>query len=179
MRKHLSYANVVATLALLFAMSGGALAAGHYLINSTKQINPKVVKKLRGNTGKRGPAGPLGVAGSRGPTGPEGQSGPPGPMGQDRAYAVITPGKPATIHAGSRGVISAESFSGEGTTCVILEPSIDLEEIAPVVTSLHNDVTFAALPDGCSVDSTWGVEVIAYNPNETRNETDGFSIVIP
>jgi hypothetical protein len=46
MRRRLSYANVVATLALVFAMSGGALAANHYLINSTKQINPKVLKAL-------------------------------------------------------------------------------------------------------------------------------------
>jgi hypothetical protein len=28
-RRHLNYANVVATLALVFAMSGGALAASH------------------------------------------------------------------------------------------------------------------------------------------------------
>jgi len=28
-RRHLSYANVVATMALVFAMSGGALAATH------------------------------------------------------------------------------------------------------------------------------------------------------
>jgi hypothetical protein len=47
MRKHLSYANVVATFALLFAMSGGALAAKHYLLNSVSQINPRVLSKLR------------------------------------------------------------------------------------------------------------------------------------
>lgn len=46
MRRHLSYANVVATLALVFAMSGGALAAKHYLVNSTKQFNPKVLKSF-------------------------------------------------------------------------------------------------------------------------------------
>ena len=51
MRRRLSYANVTATLALVFAMSGGALAANHYLITSTKQINPKVLKKLTGKTG--------------------------------------------------------------------------------------------------------------------------------
>jgi hypothetical protein len=51
-RRHLNYANVVATLALLFAMSGGALAASHYLINSTTQINPKVLKKLKGRSGQ-------------------------------------------------------------------------------------------------------------------------------
>jgi hypothetical protein len=39
-RKHLSYANIVATLALVFAMGGSAIAAKHYLINSTRQINP-------------------------------------------------------------------------------------------------------------------------------------------
>lgn len=47
MRKHLSYANIVATFALLFAMSGGALAAKHYLLNSVSQINPRVLSKLR------------------------------------------------------------------------------------------------------------------------------------
>jgi cytoskeletal protein RodZ len=45
-RRHLNYANIVATLALLFAMSGGALAAKHYLINSTKQISPKALQAL-------------------------------------------------------------------------------------------------------------------------------------
>ena len=58
MRRHLNYANVVATFALVFAMSGGALAAKHYLINSTKQIKPSVLKQLKGNAGKTGPAGP-------------------------------------------------------------------------------------------------------------------------
>jgi hypothetical protein len=47
MRRHFSYANVVATLALMFAMSGGALAATHYLLNSVSQINPRVLAKLR------------------------------------------------------------------------------------------------------------------------------------
>src|ERR1019366_291323 len=47
MRKHLSYANVVATFSLLFAMSGGALAAQHYLLNSVSQIDPHVLSKLR------------------------------------------------------------------------------------------------------------------------------------
>jgi hypothetical protein len=71
-RKRLSYANVAATLALLLSMSGGALAASKYLINSTKQINPKVLTKLKGKTG------PLGPAGSTGPTGPQGPTGPAG-----------------------------------------------------------------------------------------------------
>jgi hypothetical protein len=51
LRKHLSYANILATLALLFAMSGGALAAKHYLVTSTSQISPKVLRSLA-NTNK-------------------------------------------------------------------------------------------------------------------------------
>jgi hypothetical protein len=46
MRKRITYANVVATLALVFAMSGGALAAKHYLVTSPKQISPKVLKSF-------------------------------------------------------------------------------------------------------------------------------------
>jgi hypothetical protein len=82
-RRHLNYANVVATLALVFAMSGGALAAKHYLINSTKQINPKVLKKLKGNAGKTGitgATGPAGAAGKEGSQGKEGKQGEPGPL---------------------------------------------------------------------------------------------------
>ncbi|HXD54512.1 MAG TPA: hypothetical protein VN618_07140 [Solirubrobacteraceae bacterium] len=71
MRRHLSYANVVATLALVFAMSGSAIAAKHYLLSSTKQIKPSLLKQLR-KAGPRGPAGPAGTPGGAGPTGPSG-----------------------------------------------------------------------------------------------------------
>jgi hypothetical protein len=79
LRRHLSYANVVATLALVFAMSGGALAARHYLINSTKQISPKVLRKLEGHAGKPGAQGPAGQPGAPGPVGATGNDGARGP----------------------------------------------------------------------------------------------------
>jgi len=82
--RRFNYANITATLALVFSMSGGALAANHYLINSTKQISPKILKKLKGNAGARGatgPAGPSGVAGANGATGPAGPQGSTGPAG--------------------------------------------------------------------------------------------------
>lgn len=75
MRRRITYANVVATLALVLAMSGGAVAATHYLLNSTKQINPKVLKKLRGDRGPRGYVGASGEVGPQGATGPEGKRG--------------------------------------------------------------------------------------------------------
>jgi hypothetical protein len=77
-RRHLNYANIVATFALLFAMSGGALAAKHFLINSTSQINPSVVKKLKGKTGKTGAQGPQGLPGSKGVVGERGEKGETG-----------------------------------------------------------------------------------------------------
>jgi hypothetical protein len=104
-RNHLSYANVVATLALVFAMSGGALAATHYAINSTKQINPKVLKRLRGADGAKGATGPegttgkVGPAGSTGAPGPEGTGGKAGPAGPTHVASgiVFTPGGVPTI----------------------------------------------------------------------------------
>jgi hypothetical protein len=85
-RRHLSYANITATLALVFAMSGGALAAKHYLINSTGQINPKVLKKLRGSRGSRGSRGLPGISGIEGPVGPIGPAGPSGAIGGSKAF---------------------------------------------------------------------------------------------
>lgn len=79
--KRFSYANVVVTLALVFAMSGGAYAAGKYVVVSTKQISPKVLKQLSGKVGPTGKTGPGGPAGSPGPGGPTGSTGPTGPAG--------------------------------------------------------------------------------------------------
>jgi hypothetical protein len=91
MRRRLTYANVAATLALVFSMTGGALAANHYLINSTKQINPSVLKKLkgpRGRTGASGAAGSPGVPGTPGTPGTPGATGKEGPRGPSEVYEV-------------------------------------------------------------------------------------------
>jgi Collagen triple helix repeat (20 copies) len=109
-RKRFTYANVAMTLALVFAMSGGAYAASKYLITSTKQISPKVLKSLVGKTGKagaigaQGPAGPAGPAGKEGPAGKgergergekgeTGATGPQGATGQTGFTATLPSGK--------------------------------------------------------------------------------------
>jgi Collagen triple helix repeat (20 copies) len=88
-RRHLSYANVTATMAMLFAMSGSAFAASKeftaepksrefsYVITSINQLSPNVRAKLTA-AGKPGRKGPPGAAGSQGPAGPSGASGTPG-----------------------------------------------------------------------------------------------------
>ncbi len=103
-RRHLNYANVVATLALLFAMSGGALAADHYLINSTKQINPKVLRKLKGGVGSRGVSGPSGTAGATGATGGAGSKGGDGEPGE--------PGEPGEDLTAQTPLFSGETETG-------------------------------------------------------------------
>jgi hypothetical protein len=84
-RRHLTYANVVATLALVFAMSGGALAARHYLVTSTKQISPKVLRALARSS--QGPAGATGPQGAEGPAGPPGAQGATGATGITKIVA--------------------------------------------------------------------------------------------
>jgi hypothetical protein len=80
-RKRLTYANVAMTLALVFAMSGGAYAASKYVITSTKQISPKVLKSLKGKAGANGAQGPAGAAGAAGPQGAAGAAGAKGEVG--------------------------------------------------------------------------------------------------
>lgn len=78
-RRHVNASTVIALAALVLATSGGAWAATRYLVTSTKQIKPSVLKQLKGA------AGPKGAAGANGQPGPQGAQGPPGAPG--------TPGK--------------------------------------------------------------------------------------
>jgi Collagen triple helix repeat (20 copies) len=84
-RMHLTPSTVIATLASVFAMTGGAYAANRFLITSTRQIGPKVLKSLKGAKGPNGANGANGAAGPAGPagaTGPGGAQGTPGGTGQ-------------------------------------------------------------------------------------------------
>jgi len=103
-RSRLTYANVVATLAMVFAMSGGAYAASKILITSTKQIKPSVLKQLQGKTGKTGPAGAPGAVGPAGPAGPA------GPKGADGANGAN--GEP-----GTNGTSVTSSVEKAGANC--------------------------------------------------------------
>jgi Collagen triple helix repeat (20 copies) len=107
-RRRLCYANVVATLALVFAMSGGALAAGHYLLTSTGQISPKVLKTLKG---KAGPTGTPGAQGPQGPKGETGAAGAPGAAGA-KGEAGAKGATGATGANGARGAVGATGATG-------------------------------------------------------------------
>jgi hypothetical protein len=118
MRRRFSYANVVATLALVFAMSGGALAAGHYLINSTKQINPKVLRKLHGARGARGTLGPTGAIGPQGVEGPEGHKGGRGEKGEP-GFSALSQLPSGKTESGELSLSAPASAIGEALATTI------------------------------------------------------------
>jgi Collagen triple helix repeat (20 copies) len=82
--RHPSPALIIASIALLLALTGSAVAAGHFIITTTKQISPNVLHALggkRGPRGYRGPAGPSGTPGTQGAQGIQGTQGAPGAPG--------------------------------------------------------------------------------------------------
>lgn len=94
--KRVTPATVLAVIALVFAMTGGAIAAKKYLITSTNQISPSVLKKLTGKPGPVGPAGSAGKAGANGANGTNGTNGEKGEEGETGFTQVIPPGESLT-----------------------------------------------------------------------------------
>ena len=121
-----SPAMVVACLALFVASTGTSIAAGHYLITSTKQIKPSVLSKLKGArgpsgqsvTGLTGPQGPKGDTGATGATGAQGAQGPKGDTGaagHNGATQVAVYSVASTLAASSTSGATAEVSCPAGT----------------------------------------------------------------
>ena len=85
MARHLSYSNVIATLALFLALCGGAYAVVVLPKNSVTTVQVKngslLAKDFKKGQLKRGPAGPQGLQGDKGAQGDRGLGGPAGPPG--------------------------------------------------------------------------------------------------
>src|SRR5436305_4762019 len=113
--------TVIACLALFLALGGTAVAAHHYLITSTSQIKPSVLKSLKGNQGPQGVQGIQGTQGSLGPQGqtgrqgvqgiqgPQGPGGPPGPIGPPGTTTLSA----LTTFEGAAGVYVFNAEFGE------------------------------------------------------------------
>ncbi len=117
-KRHLTPGTVMAFVALVFAVTGGAFAASNNGGGSRAKATASASRLARGRdasdqtpavaakskakvkTGPRGPAGPRGVTGATGATGasgatgPAGATGPTGAAGATGATGAGTPGEP-------------------------------------------------------------------------------------
>jgi hypothetical protein len=151
-RNRMTYANVVATLALVFAMTGGAYAAGRYLITSTKQLSPKVLKQLHGQAGAAGKEGAAGVPGKEGATGKEGANGSNGEKGATGATGLQgNAGKSVVLGKINTGIATCKEQGGV---------NVEVEGNAASKQSVCNGEPGVihpgtTLPKGASETGTW------------------------
>lgn len=132
LRNRLGVPGIIAVVALVFSMAGGALAAKGVIITKLSQIKPSVQKKLKvpgpqgpagpaGAAGAQGPAGPAGPAGSQGSQGPQGDKGATGPTGLagQKGATGATGVTGPTGSAGATGATGAEGICSSTTSCVL------------------------------------------------------------
>src|SRR4051812_11022318 len=85
MARNLSYANVMATIAVFIALGGGAYAVTTLPRNSVTTVQVKngslLARDFRSGQLKKGPAGAAGAKGAQGPQGTQGAQGLGGPAG--------------------------------------------------------------------------------------------------
>jgi hypothetical protein len=90
-RRNLSPPTAIAVVALVFAMSGGAIAAQNYTSSAEASKQRKAKRGPKGPRGKQGPRGPKGLQGPIGQRGPVGPQGPKGDTGDPWTAGGILP----------------------------------------------------------------------------------------
>jgi hypothetical protein len=165
MRRNLTYSNVTATLALIFAMSGGALAASGVLITRTGQIAPSVRHALhgaRGADGLPGAPGNEGARGERGPTGPGGNT------------ILVTQEGPrgATGAQGARGPIGSVRESADMRSKTVAVVAKTAGEIVQAQVACFGSPTQPSLPIGGGFRKSGPVEVVEAMPDLTNESYD-------
>ncbi len=160
LREHLGGAGlIVAVVALVAALSGGAIAAnggagdGKATASAKAKKGPRGPKGPKGDTGAAGPAGPAGPAGAKGDTGAAGSNGTngtngaagaTGPTGKTGTTGVTGPTGPSCPEgncylpskATSTGTWSVTFASSEGITSIPfvlpLKAPLDAEHVKKV-----------------------------------------------
>jgi len=158
--------NLVAYLALFFALSSTAYAAGTKLLpaNSvgTKQvINGSLLKKdFKSGQLPRGARGPVGARGAKGATGAQGVQGAQGIQGVQgvpgtaRAYGLVA--ADGTLNTSrSKNVTQVGTSPGSGVYCIRLAAGIDPATTGVIATVdyFEDDTTFN--PNGSQAFVEW------------------------
>lgn len=156
LRPHLTYANIVASIALFAALGGGAYAAVTLPKNSvgSKQLkknsvtSPKVkdgsllardfasgqlpagTQGQKGDTGAQGPKGDTGTQGAKGDTGAPGADGQKGLDGTARAYGLVNTNGAVSR---SKNVGTIDHTTNSGIYCIHLTGGVDPSTTGAVV----------------------------------------------
>ncbi len=167
-RTRINATTVLAALALVFAMTGGAYAAKKYLITSTKQISPKVLKSLTAKAGATGPAGAAGPAGPAGAAGTAGAKGDPGPKGEAGKN-----GEPGAKGEAGASVTNKEVKVGEAACNK--EGGAEFKVGAGAATTACNGKTgfTSTLPKGSTETGTWSIDA----SSSAKEEVDGMASI--
>jgi hypothetical protein len=101
LRAKLTFANVVACLALFIALGGVSYAALQLPKNS---VGPKQLKRNAVTPAKLSPAAKRALIGSTGPAGPQGKEGPAGPQGPGAVTIDVPAPEAQTVVATFNGI---------------------------------------------------------------------------
>jgi hypothetical protein len=162
-----SYANVAATLALIFALGGTAVAAGRYVITSARQVKPGALGLVdfsrAATAGLRGPRGHTGLQGA------PGQQGPPGPPAATYyAYA----GADGSWRSGSAAATVTRNSAGDYTVTVVGDNTE-----CPAVATTTDNFGFANVALQGPATGGWSYELHTADTSGTQTD-EAFGLVL-
>jgi hypothetical protein len=178
---HKTIAATALTVALL---AGSAYAGSRWIITSTRQIKPSVLRHLRGQRG------PQGLPGTQGPQGSQGPQGLAGADGSARAVALVNPDGTLWQGAGfPKNVTGVIHSPNSGIYCVKITPGIETADAVVSLTNNGNATGVYTVPNApvCPVN---GVEVLTFietepattssgTPLDTALKDGGFVVLVP
>lgn len=142
---------IVAVIALVFALAGGAIAAAVGLNGKQKKEVTAIAKKFAGTPGA---AGANGAAGSQGPHGLPGPEGPQGPEGPEGLEGLQGPkGINGTNGTNGKSVIAVAETPG--ANCKEGGASFEVEGSGTKHFACNGFGAAAILPSGVTETGTW------------------------